>query len=60
MGQACWHEVGNGKKIYDAVNIHAPKVRSDGLALKLPDGRFLILPRQLVNFVQTSFNPEVT
>lgn len=58
--QACWHDVGNGKQKYTALNIHAPKTRFDICAWELPDGRFLLLPKKLVNFVPTSFNPEET
>ncbi len=58
--QACWHDVGNGKHTYAMLSIHRPKVRFDICAWQLPDDRFLILPRKLVNFVQTSFNPEKT
>ena len=46
--QACWHAVGNGKHTYTVLNIHAPKVRFDVCAWKLPDGRFLILPNRNV------------
>lgn len=58
--QACWHDMRVGKRTYTFLNIHRPKARFDICAWKLPDGRFLILPKKLVSFVQTSFNPEET
>lgn len=58
--QASWHKMGKGKLRYTFLNLNGPRARFDICAWKLPDGRFLILPRNLVNFVQTSFNPEET
>jgi hypothetical protein len=55
---ACWHDMGNGKRTYTFLSIRQPSVKFDICAWKLPDGRFLILPRKLVDFAQTSFNPE--
>src|SRR5229473_208360 len=43
----------NGK-----LSIHQPRSRFDICAWKLPDGRFLILPKTLTSFRQTTFNPE--
>ncbi|MBS1841394.1 MAG: hypothetical protein JST77_11160 [Acidobacteria bacterium] len=57
---ACWHAMGNGKHTYTFLSIRQPLVKFDICAWKLPDGRFLILPRKLVDFAQTSFNPEKT
>jgi predicted XRE-type DNA-binding protein len=56
--QACWHDMGKGKHKYTYLSIHQPTVRFDICAWKLPDGRFLILPKKLVDFRQTTFNPE--
>jgi hypothetical protein len=55
---ACWHDVGKGKYRYTYLSIRQPSVKFDICAWKLPDGRFLILPRKLVGFTQTTFNPE--
>lgn len=57
--QASWHKMGKGRK-YAFLNLNRPKTQFDICGWKLPDGRFLILPKDLVNFVQTSFNPEET
>lgn len=54
--QACWHDIGQGEYKHTYINIHRPKGRFDICAWKLPDGRFLILPKKLVGFIQTSFN----
>ena len=56
--QACWHNIGKGKYKYTYLSIHQPTGRFDICAWKLPDGRFLILPKKLVGFTQTTFNPE--
>jgi hypothetical protein len=56
--QACWHDIGEGKYKYTYLSIRQPGGRFDICAWKLPDGRFLILPRKLVGFTQTTFNPE--
>jgi hypothetical protein len=56
--QACWHTIGRGKYKYTYLSIHRPSSRFDICAWKLPDGRFLILPKKLVGFTQTTFNPE--
>ena len=58
--QACWHNMGKGKYTYTFLSIRRPSVKFDICAWKLPDGRFLILPSNLVGFAQTSFNPEET
>ena len=54
--QECWHDIGKGKYTY--LSIHQPKGRFDICAWKLPDGRFLILPKKLAGFRQTTFNVE--
>lgn len=54
--QACWHDIVQGQCKYTYINIHRPTGRFDICAWKLPDGRFLILPKKLVGFTQTSFN----
>jgi hypothetical protein len=56
--QACWHDIGKGKYRYTYLSIHQPARRFDICAWKLPDGRFLILPKKLAAFKQTTFNPE--
>jgi hypothetical protein len=56
--QACWHNIGKGKYKYTYLSIYRPKGRFDICAWKLPDGRFLILPKKLVDFTQTTFNPK--
>jgi hypothetical protein len=56
--QACWHDIGKGKYKYTYLSIHRPTGRFDICAWKLPDGRFLILPKELVDFTQTTFNPK--
>ncbi len=56
--QACWHEIGKEGYKYIYLSIHRPTGPFDICAWKLPDGRFLILPKDLVGFTQTSFNPE--
>jgi hypothetical protein len=56
--QACWHDVGSNERKYTFLSIRQPKVRFDICAWKLPDGRFLILPKELSSFTQTTFNPE--
>ena len=56
--QACWHDTGNGKYKYTYLSIYRPTGRFDICAWKLPDGQFLILPKKLVGFTQTTFNPE--
>jgi hypothetical protein len=56
--KACWHDVGRGEYKYTYLSIRQPSGRFDICAWKLPDGRFLILPRKLTGFRQTTFNPE--
>ena len=56
--QACWHDIGKGKYKYTYLSIYRPTGRFDFCAWKLPDGRFLILPEELVGFTQTTFNPK--
>jgi hypothetical protein len=56
--QACWHEVGRSEYKYTCLSIRRPSVKFDICAWKLPDGRFLILPKKLAGFTQTTFNPE--
>jgi hypothetical protein len=56
--RACWHDVGRSEYKYTCLSIRQPSVKFDICAWKLPDGRFLILPRKLVGFTQTTFNPE--
>ncbi len=56
--RACWHDIGKGKYKYTYLSIYRPAGRFDICAWKLPDGRFLILPKELVGFTQTTFNPE--
>ena len=53
--KACWHDTGN-KRLY--LSIACPRVDFDICAWKLPDGRFLILPKKLADFRQTTFNPD--
>ncbi len=54
---ACWHDVGSNEHKYTFLSIRRPTVRFDICAWKLPDGRFLILPKKLSSFTQTTFNP---
>jgi hypothetical protein len=56
--QACWHDTGRDKYKYTYLSVYRPARRFDICAWKLPDGRFLILPKKLVGFKQTTFNPE--
>lgn len=56
--QACWHDTGRGKYKYTYLSVYRPAARFDICAWKLPDGRFLILPKKLTGFSQTTFNPE--
>jgi hypothetical protein len=56
--QACWHDVGRSEHKYTYLSIFRPAGRFDICAWKLPDGRFLILPKELTGFRQTTFNPE--
>jgi hypothetical protein len=56
--QACWHDVGSSEHKYTFLSIRQPLVKFDICAWKLPDGRFLILPKKLTGFRQTTFNPE--
>ena len=56
--QACWHTIGNSEHKYTYISIRQPAGRFDICAWKLPDGRFLILPKKLVGFRQTTFNPQ--
>jgi hypothetical protein len=56
--KACWHDVGKNEYKYTYLSIFRPRSRFDICAWKLPDGRFLILPKKLASFRQTTFNPE--
>jgi predicted XRE-type DNA-binding protein len=56
--QACWHDIEQGERKYTYVSIHLPNSRFDICAWRLPDGRFLILPKKLAGFRQTSFKAE--
>jgi hypothetical protein len=56
--QACWHNTGKGQRKYTYLSIQQPAGQFDICAWKLPDGRFLILPKNLAGFRQTTFNPE--
>ncbi|HYL86355.1 MAG TPA: hypothetical protein VE263_19175 [Candidatus Angelobacter sp.] len=56
--QACWHDIGKGPYKYTYLSIYQPRIRFDICAWELPDGRFLILPKKLAGFRQTTFNPE--
>src|SRR2546430_10846226 len=56
--KACWHDVGRGEYKYTYLSTRQPGGRFDICAWKLPDGRFLILPKKLTGFRQTTFNPE--
>jgi hypothetical protein len=53
--QACWHRIGKTKYKYRYISIRRHTGRFEVCGWKLPDGRFLILPRDLANFPQTSF-----
>ena len=55
---ASWHEIGKSGHKYTYLSIRQPSGRFDICAWKLPDGRFLILPKKLTGFRQTTFNPE--
>jgi hypothetical protein len=55
---ACWHDVGSSKHKYTFLSVRRPAIKFDICAWKLPDGRFLILPKKLAGFRQTTFNPE--
>ena len=56
--QACLREVAMPGRKYTYVNIHRPSAQFDICAWKLTDGRFLILPKELVGFRQTMFSLE--
>ena len=56
--QASRRGIGKGEHKYTYVSIRPPRNRFDICAWKLPDGRFLILPKKLAGFRQTAFNPE--
>ena len=56
--QACWREIGKRGHKYAYLSIRRPVSQFDICAWKLPDGRFLILPKKLVGFRQTVFNLE--
>jgi hypothetical protein len=58
--KACWHGVGKSRQKNTYLSIRQPEVRFDICAWRLPDGRFLILPKELTDFSQTTFNPEET
>ena len=53
--QACWREIEKSGHKYTYLSIRRPRSRFDICAWKLPDDRFLILPRKLVHFAQTVF-----
>src|SRR5258708_6100735 len=55
---ASWHEIGKSGHKYNYLSIRQPSGRFDICAWKLPDGHFLILPKKLAGFTQTTFNPE--
>src|SRR5260370_26985584 len=55
---ASWHEIGKSGHKYTYLSIRQPSGRFDICAWKLPDGHFLILPKQLAGFTQTNLNPE--
>jgi len=55
---ACWHDIGKPGHKITYLSVRRPAGRFDVCAWKLPDGRFLILPKKLVDFRQTTFNPE--
>ena len=57
--KACWHDITKShQKKYTYLSIRPPTGPFDFCAWKLPDGRFLILPKKLTGFRQTTFNPE--
>ena len=58
--QACWRTTGKENAKYKSTYlcIRRPACRFDICAWKLPDGRFLILPKKLAGFKQTLFNPQ--
>ena len=56
--QACWRNIGKRGYQYTYICIRRPVSRFDICAWKLPDGRFLILPKEQVGFRQTVFNAE--
>lgn len=56
--QACWHKLEMKGHKYSYLSIYRPAGQFDICAWKLPDGRFLILPKKLVGFRQTSFKLE--
>ncbi len=56
--KACRHDIGTSGYKYTYLSIRQPRSRFDICAWKLPDGRFLILPKKLTGFRQTTFNPE--
>jgi hypothetical protein len=55
---ACWHDLGQKGYEYTYLSFRPPEGRFDICAWKLPDGRFLILPKNLAPSGQTTFNPE--
>jgi hypothetical protein len=56
--KACRHDIRKSEHEYTYVSVRRPGGRFDICAWKLPDGRFLILPKKLASFRQTTFNPE--
>lgn len=56
--KACWHNLGTSEHKRAYLSINRPTVEFDICAWKIPDGRFLILPEELTDFRQTTFNPE--
>jgi len=56
--KACRHDIRKSEHEYTYVSVRQPGGRFDICAWKLPDGRFLILPKKLASFRQTTFNPE--
>lgn len=56
--RACSHKLVMKGHQYSYLSIHRPTIQFDICAWRLPDGRFLILPKKLVGFRQTSFKLE--
>ena len=55
---ACWREIAQGGHKHRYLSVRQPQSRFDICAWKLPDGRFLILPKNLVRVAQTTFSLE--
>lgn len=56
--QACWREIEKRGFKYRYLSVRQPQTQFDICAWKLPDGRFLILPKKLMRFAQTTFSLE--